>query len=61
MRRLHQSVLVDPITAGEVCYKVFAAIRPLKIIMKMRKGLGEDGILNGILTGILKTAADAVS
>ena len=47
--RLHQRVLDDPITAMEV----FAAIRKLKI----GKAPGEDGIL----TDILKTAADAVN
>ena len=47
--RLHQRVLDDPITAMEV----FAAIRKLKI----SKAPGEDGIL----TDILKTAADAVN
>ena len=45
----HQPVLDDPITAGEV----FAAIRKLK----MGKAPGEDGVL----TDILKTAADAVN
>ena len=45
----HQPVLDDPITATEV----FAAIRKLK----MGKAPGEDGIL----TDILKTAADAVN
>ena len=45
----HQPVLDDPITAGEV----FTAIRKLK----MGKAPGEDGIL----TDILKTAADAVN
>jgi hypothetical protein len=47
--RLHQPVLDDPITAMEV----FAAIRRLK----MGKAPGQDGIL----TDILKTAADAVN
>ena len=45
----HQPVLDDPITAGEV----FAAIRKLK----MGKAPGKDGVL----TDILKTAADAVN
>ena len=45
----HQPILDDPITAMEV----FAAIRKLK----MGKAPGEDGVL----TDILKTAADAVN
>ena len=45
----HQPVLDDPITAGEV----FAAIRKLK----MGKAPWEDGVL----TDILKSAADAVN
>ena len=47
--RLHQPTLDDPITAMEV----FGAIRKLK----MGKAPGEDGVL----TDILKTAADAVN